>query len=352
MIRRLLLAALAALCLLPAAASAQVITSTPPSCAKAGANTVTASAPVLDCTQTWNNAGITFYGFRLNVTDTASASGSLLMDLQKAGVSQFSVSKSGAVTAAGNILTDPVVGANIGWVARTLLNAPSDGVLQIKSNGGTSSVNLTVGASNLLTLNGGLTTGDIVTSAGGFAAGSGNAYQFNGDTFLRRDAANTLALRNGVSAQAFNVYNTYTDASNYERGLVGWSGGSFKLATQSAGTGSARGFQFSIGASDIIFIGTDGMLKWNSDNTYDIGASGANRPRNLYLGGNATTGGTIIAGAAIRRKGYTVATLPSATIGDMAYVTDAVACTFLAGITGGAATFCPVIYNGTAWIAE
>jgi len=30
----------------------------------------------------------------------------------------------------------------------------------------------------------------------------------------------------------------------------------------------------------------DGPLDWNTDNTYDIGASGANRPRNLYLAGN------------------------------------------------------------------
>lgn len=65
----------------------------------------------------------------------------------------------------------------------------------------------------------------------------------------------------------------------------------------------------------------------------------------------ATTGLTIRNGAAVR-SGYTVATLPTGVTGGMAYVSDAVACTFLATPTGGAATFCPVIYNGAAWVAD
>lgn len=49
--------------------------------------------------------------------------------------------------------------------------------------------------------------------------------------------------------------------------------------------------------------------------------------------------------------GFTVSTLPTAPpTGSMAYVTDAVACTFLATLTGGSSTFCPVLYNGAAWV--
>lgn len=58
---------------------------------------------IYDLTDTWNNAGISFNGIKLNVTDTASAVTSKLVDLQIGGVSKFSVSKTGAVTAAGNI---------------------------------------------------------------------------------------------------------------------------------------------------------------------------------------------------------------------------------------------------------
>lgn len=45
------------------------------------AGTITASTP-LSITQTWNDGGTTFTGLNVNVTDTNSASDSLLMDLK------------------------------------------------------------------------------------------------------------------------------------------------------------------------------------------------------------------------------------------------------------------------------
>lgn len=60
------------------------------------------------------------------------------------------------------------------------------------------------------------------------------------DTMLTRDAANTLAQRNGVSSQAFRLYNTFTDGSNYERLSVRWVGNVGVVSTENAGTGSAR----------------------------------------------------------------------------------------------------------------
>lgn len=50
-------------------------------------------------------------------------------------------------------------------------------------------------------------------------------------------------------------------------------------------------------------------------------------------------------------KNYTVATLPAGTRGDIAYVTDATAPTFLATLTGGGAVVTPAFYNGTNWVA-
>jgi hypothetical protein len=86
-----------------------------------GGATVTASSPVLDLTQTWNNGAVTFTGLKFNATDTASASGSLLMDLQADGVSRFNVSKTGNVTlfggavfsALGNLFIRSANGASI-----------------------------------------------------------------------------------------------------------------------------------------------------------------------------------------------------------------------------------------------
>lgn len=48
---------------------------------------------------------------------------------------------------------------------------------------------------------------------------------------------------------------------------------------------------------------------------------------------------------------YTVAMLPRGTKGQRAFVSDASAPTFLGALTGGGAVFCPVFFNGTAWIA-
>ncbi|NDC18692.1 MAG: hypothetical protein EBZ87_00270 [Microbacteriaceae bacterium] len=43
------------------------------------------------------------------------------------------------------------------------------------------------------------------------------------DLNLARDASDILAQRRSTNAQTFRLYNTYTDASNYERGFFRWS---------------------------------------------------------------------------------------------------------------------------------
>jgi hypothetical protein len=70
-----------------------------------------------------------------------------------------------------------------------------------------------------------------------FGFGLGSAGR---DVFLFRDAANTFAQRNGTNAQTFRVYNTFTDASNYERGFLRWSSNVFEVGPEAAGTGTAR----------------------------------------------------------------------------------------------------------------
>ena len=50
--------------------------------------TVTTSKPVMDLSQTWNAAGVTFTGVKVNVTDTASAAASRLQDWQVGGTTK------------------------------------------------------------------------------------------------------------------------------------------------------------------------------------------------------------------------------------------------------------------------
>ena len=58
-------------------------------------NALTASDPALWANQTWNNSGVAFTGLYLNITDTASALASFLMELKVNNVQAFSVFKNG-----------------------------------------------------------------------------------------------------------------------------------------------------------------------------------------------------------------------------------------------------------------
>lgn len=66
---------------------------------KAAQGTITADKPAWNSTATWNSGGTTFTHLKANVTDTASAAASLLIDLQVGGASKFSVTKGGVLTA-------------------------------------------------------------------------------------------------------------------------------------------------------------------------------------------------------------------------------------------------------------
>jgi hypothetical protein len=143
------------------------------------------------------------------------------------------------------------------------------------------------------------TIAGMFTATGQMAANSIGLDLGNTDTILVRDAANTLAQRNGTNAQAFRIYNTYTDASNYERVAMFWSANDFYIQQQNAGTGAARTLNFGTANTTRWWISSAGHFFANADNTYDIGASGATRPRNLYLGGKATLGATSTGAASL-----------------------------------------------------
>jgi hypothetical protein len=190
--------------------------------------TVTASAPLIDATQTWNSAATTFTGILANVTDTASSSSSLLMDLQVGGVSQARFDKRGTLsfnsTASGTEPSRPGVG---NWY----------NTLGLYGTGGTLAA--TVSASAI----------DFSVEFY-FEGGSGPR--------LRRDANHVLAQRNGINAQTFRIYESFTDASNYTRGKLEWSSNVLRIGTEKAGTGSARALELQTDGTTRLTIGTDG----------------------------------------------------------------------------------------------
>ena len=147
-------------------------------------------------------------------------------------------------------------------------------------------------------------SGQAYTLVGGtrFSVAGNGKVGIGANVFLERDGDNFLALRNGANAQTFRVYNTYTDASNYERGTITWESNELNIRSEKAGSGQLRnivinaglGLKFYFNNSTIGFQYTQsGHLLYFTDNSQDIGASGASRPRNVYVGTAIAAGGGI-----------------------------------------------------------
>ena len=155
-------------------------------------------------------------------------------------------------------------------------------------------------------------TGLTLTSATGISWG--NTTNVTGiDLFILRDAAGTLAQRNGTNAQTFRVYNTYTSGTNYELGKLEWSSNVFRIGTEKgSGGGTAR----------TVEVHTDSVSRLALD----------------------TTGSVRVV------TGLTVATLPGTpTVGMIARVTDATAPAVGSTVAGGGAANALCWYNGTNW---
>lgn len=180
------------------------------------------------------------------------------------------------------------------------------------------------------------------------------------DTVLTRDAANTLAQRNGTNAQTFRIYNTFTDASNYERAALQWSGNALQFITEGAGTGSGRNIGIyptgnvstAVGFTTngiIIQAGTQLIFTPSAGNPFASGDAGLRRTAAGVL--SASDGSTGV--GYLRTPATTVASLLSAATagaGARAFVTDATVTIFLSTVAGGGANKVPVVSDGTNWL--
>ncbi len=176
--------------------------------------TLTASAPVLDLSQTWNASGTTFTGLNLSLTNTASASASSYFNINLDGGEAFAIRRGESNVNATLIRCG---GSGLRWTART------------RTGGG-------VGLNFADTLGIGSSL-EFLATASGTAAG---------DVALLRDgASDTLAQRRTTNAQTFNIYNTFTSTTNHERGFLKWSSNVFQIGVEAgSGGGSARNIEF------------------------------------------------------------------------------------------------------------
>ena len=182
-------------------------------------------AYIYNLADTWNAAGTAFTAIKMNVTDTASAAGSMLIDLQVGGVSRFSVTKAGRLTVAD---TSAFSSPSIGFLGGVSFSAIGTNIYA--HNASFSVIRLSTNATPFVSVNG----------AGYFGFASADPSSADPDARIFRDAANTLAQRNGVNAQTSRIYGTYTDASNYRRLTKTMStGGVAEIKPEGAGTGAS-----------------------------------------------------------------------------------------------------------------
>lgn len=162
--------------------------------------------------------------------------------------------------------------------------------------------------------NGVVFTTPVFVTSQGFTSAAGTA----ADTFLVREAPNTLSLKNGDTAQAFRVWGNVTStrylkiAHDGTQGIIG-----------TVGTGS-------------LFIETSGTDRWKwdvnghflavADNTYNIGsATGTDRPAGIFLAAPAITVGSGT-GITVNDKSELRDPVYKVTIDKSAFVCNATTC--------------------------
>jgi hypothetical protein len=177
----------------------------------------------------------------INVTNTASAASSSLLDVQSGGTSVFRVHDGNRVT--------------FGTFAPTL-TGPS---LELGSGSG-----IYEAAGIRVATSGG---GNPVLFTGSAVRIRGGELQFTaaGATALIADGDHILAQRQTTNAQTFNIYNTFTSSTNHERGFLKWSSNVFQIGTEKgSGGGTARALEFQTDGVTRFTIATNGAITCSS----------------------------------------------------------------------------------------
>lgn len=173
---------------------------------------------------TWTDSGTSYSAIKMNVTNTASAAGAELVTLQIGGANIFNITKAGRV----RLYVDGYDGSR-GFDVSTLTSAFT-GMRNFAADG----VGLALASNNVdqLVISANQPTRvEIAQNASNFGWA---------DVQIFRDAADIWAQRRSTNPQAFKLYNTFTDTSNYERLSIGWSGNLLIMDVAVAGTGAQR----------------------------------------------------------------------------------------------------------------
>lgn len=207
--------------------------------------TITTSNPVQSFTQTWNAGAVAFTGWKINITNTASAAASKPFDVQVGGATVFSVRVDGALATNnyGLLYTGGyLVPTDTAFSNAANLRAGSIGFstkMFFGADGATSgpgfigSLNETGGLAFLNSTNTAYAPLAVSTLA---IYGTGTAVTSR--VLLEVPAGGILEQRRGKATQEKRLYRSYNDASNYSRLAQRFNTTTAVIHAEGAGTGS------------------------------------------------------------------------------------------------------------------
>lgn len=257
--------------------------------------TITTALSPFFITETRNAAGVTFPGLVYNITDTASAAGSLYLDLQTGGTSKIRATKSPALILQGASASD-LATVNVNGIQ---VNTTAVGQLfGLYNDGSGTAVQYAQGALGYITWQ---STNRVDSGAV--------------DLTIRRDGAGILAQRTGTAAQGLRLYNTFTTIST--------AGEWWKMDWQTTAN------QFRMGSVAGSSSGTARVSTWDYGSVLASATAAITVP---------VTSGNIVFGGGI--------TIP----GGATFLTTNTALTDGVGASAGTITNAPSIGNPTKWI--
>jgi len=92
------------------------------------------------------------------------------------------------------------------------------------------------------------------------SSGTAELLRLRGVTSKEIVASGNFEVRNGTNSRHINLYETYTDSSNYERSFFKHASSFLEIGTEALGTGTASGLKLKTGGSDRVTVLSDGKV--------------------------------------------------------------------------------------------
>lgn len=209
---------------------------------------------IYDMTDTWNNGGTTYTGIKLDVTDSASASASKLLDLLIGGTTKFKVDKAGYATAAGYIMSAPSASKTANY---TVLTTDRGKTIYCDASGGAFTITLPAAA----------------TATDGFEV-----------AVIKTDSSTNAVTIDGDGAETINGTTTYALGGQYSAASLRCNGSNWRLAVPAA----------SATASGVVELATNTEALAGSDTVRAVTSAGLASSKSLGTNGYMKLPGGLI----------------------------------------------------------